>query len=69
MNIYGEVVNLSSVQLDATYNWWGDESGPSGVGSGTGDAVSANVNYSPWLVPNISVTKSDSPDPVAQGMP
>ncbi len=69
MNIYGEVVNLSSVQLDATYNWWGDESGPSVVGSGTGDAVSANVNYSPWLVPNISVTKSDSPDPVAQGMP
>ena len=69
MNIYGEVVNLSSVQLDATYNWWGDESGPSGVGPGTGNAVSANVDYSPWLVPNISVTKSDSPDPVAQGMP
>ena len=55
--------------FDATKNWWGDESGPSGVGSGTGDAVSANVDYSPWLIPNISVTKSDSPDPVAQGMP
>ncbi|GAI09887.1 unnamed protein product, partial [marine sediment metagenome] len=35
--------------LDATYNWWGDPSGPSGVGLGSGDAVSANVDYRPWL--------------------
>jgi len=79
-NIYGNGaygVNVSSWPLgmvitevfDARYNWWGDESGPSGVGPGTGDEVTANVDYSPWLVPNISVTKSDSPDPVAQGMP
>ena len=44
----GETVN-------ATYNWWGDVSGPGrinrgiGVGFGTGDAVSANVDYDPWL--------------------
>jgi parallel beta-helix repeat protein len=46
---YG-VENLNTINtLDATNNWWGDASGPSGVGDGTGDAVSANVNYDPWL--------------------
>ena len=37
-----------TVTLDATNNWWGDASGPSGVGPGTGDAVSHNVDYDPW---------------------
>ncbi len=35
--------------VDAENNWWGDKSGPSGVGPGTGDAVSTNVDYDPWL--------------------
>jgi hypothetical protein len=35
--------------LDAENNWWGDASGPSGVGPGTGDAVSGNVDFEPWL--------------------
>ncbi|MCK4311663.1 MAG: right-handed parallel beta-helix repeat-containing protein, partial [Candidatus Cloacimonetes bacterium] len=35
--------------VTAEENWWGDASGPSGAGPGTGDAVSANVDYSPWL--------------------
>ena len=34
--------------VDATDNWWGDASGPGGVGPGTGDAVSTNVDYDPW---------------------
>lgn len=38
-----------AVTVDAECNWWGDASGPSGEGPGTGDAVSANVEYSPWL--------------------
>ena len=25
--------------IDATCNWWGSDSGPSGIGTGTGDAV------------------------------
>jgi len=33
----------------AICNWWGVADGPSGVGPGTGDAVSANVLFAPWL--------------------
>ena len=36
--------------VDATNNWWGDASGPSGVGPGTGDSVGTNVTYNPWLI-------------------
>jgi parallel beta-helix repeat protein len=35
--------------VNAEDNWWGDVSGPSEVGNGTGDAVSAYVDYDPWL--------------------
>jgi len=35
--------------LDGEKNWWGDDRGPSGVGAGTGDIVSASVTFEPWL--------------------
>jgi len=35
--------------LNAIHNYWGDASGPSGVGAGIGDAISANVDYDPWF--------------------
>ena len=38
-------------ELNATNNWWGSASGPSGDGPGSGDAVFANGNdvaYIPW---------------------
>jgi hypothetical protein len=43
LNIYGEVVNLSSTQLDATGNWWGSATGPE---PGT---IIGNVSLYPWL--------------------
>jgi len=35
--------------VDATSNWWGDASGPSGARSGSGATVSENVDFEPWL--------------------
>lgn len=46
-NPYG-VTNLGTGTLNAVKNWWGDASGPSGAGSGSGDAVSSNVSFDPW---------------------
>ncbi|MHC4748604.1 MAG: right-handed parallel beta-helix repeat-containing protein [Planctomycetota bacterium] len=48
---YGVKVDTLSVMetVNAENNWWGDPSGPSGNGPGTGDAVSENVDFSPWL--------------------
>ncbi|MGB6640913.1 MAG: right-handed parallel beta-helix repeat-containing protein [Thermoanaerobaculia bacterium] len=41
----------TSYTFDATYNWWGDASGPYHSGTnpfGLGDEVSDNVAYDPW---------------------
>ena len=43
------VRNSGGGTLDAENNWWGHASGPSGEGAGSGDAVSTNVDYDPWL--------------------
>jgi parallel beta-helix repeat protein len=45
---YG-VWNQGGQTLDATKNWWGHASGPSGIGHGQGDDISTKVLYSPWL--------------------
>jgi parallel beta-helix repeat protein len=34
--------------IDATCNWFGHASGPSGEGSGTGDPVGTDLNFTPW---------------------
>ena len=44
-------IDTTASVVDALYNWWGDETGPShdlNLG-GQGDAVSDNVDFSPWL--------------------
>lgn len=41
--------NTTAQTVTAAYNWWGHASGPGGVGTGSGDEVSANVIYAPWL--------------------
>jgi len=46
---YGIDNTANSPTINATNNWWGNASGPSGDGPGTGDAVSTNVNFIPWL--------------------
>jgi parallel beta-helix repeat protein len=41
--------------IKAEYNWWGDPSGPGGVGPGTGDEVSSYVDYDPWLTDSVEL--------------
>ena len=43
------VNNTDSNVVNAENNWWGSCDGPSGIGSGNGDAVSSNVTFSNWL--------------------
>ena len=77
-NIYGNgmgVANYCSTDvIDATYNWWGHASGPSGADGrttkkgkeiGKGDAVSANVDWDPWLPQPVGHTPHD---PVPPGL-
>ena len=46
---YGINNSAGERTVNAECNWWGDASGPSGEGLGTGDNVSDNVDYYPWL--------------------
>jgi len=49
---YG-VTNKATDKVDATLNWWGDASGPYHAtlnSTGTGDSVSDNVLFDPWLL-------------------
>jgi hypothetical protein len=43
----------SALGLAAALNWWGEPSGPSGIGAGTGDSVEVtgdgSLNLDPWL--------------------
>jgi len=50
-SMFGNEWGISSTAplVDAALNWWGDADGPSGEGTGVGDAVSTNVIFSPWL--------------------
>ncbi|UCD22175.1 MAG: hypothetical protein JSW22_00610 [Chloroflexota bacterium] len=46
------VVNEGGETPDATYNWWGDASGPfhpTGNPGGSGNPVSDGVDFDPWL--------------------
>jgi len=48
MNTPYGLTNKTGVDVDAKMNYWGDASGPSGAGPGTGDAISTNVIICPW---------------------
>lgn len=56
--VIGNVVgaqNNTGVGTIFELNWWGVDSGPSGQGPGSGDPVSVDVDYDPWLLypPNV----------------
>lgn len=47
-NFFG-LSNTAAVEIAFEHNWWGDITGPSVIGPGTGDPVSTRVDYEPWL--------------------
>jgi hypothetical protein len=63
LNLYGSVVNLSEVELDATNNWWGNASGPYNAEAnpnGDANAISDNVNAVPWFTRNCETVLADN---------
>ena len=48
--VNNEYTDDNDILIDATNNWWGSADGPAGEGSGSGDNVSANIDFAPWLV-------------------
>jgi parallel beta-helix repeat protein len=72
--LYGVESKRTNSDVDAEYNWWGHASGPSGADGrttkkgkeiGKGDAVSANVDWDPWLPQPVGHTPHD---PVPPGL-
>ncbi|MGB2983583.1 MAG: right-handed parallel beta-helix repeat-containing protein [Candidatus Bipolaricaulia bacterium] len=63
-NFVGNTTGLNNQHttkaVAAEENWWNSDSGPSGEGPGTGDAVSVNVAYDPWIQSTVegSVTET-----------
>ena len=45
----------TALPIDATDNWWGDPSGPSGAGPGQGDVVTSSAQFEPWLTEPVDV--------------
>jgi hypothetical protein len=58
--------NSSAVTLDAENNWWGNADGPGGVASGSGDAVSNYVDYTPWLTADDACLLTVSLSPLSE---
>ncbi len=47
--VFGIRNSLDWLTINAILNWWGDSTGPGGLGTGYGDHVSRFVLYDPWL--------------------
>jgi len=57
--------NETAPGLQASCNWWGSASGPSGLGPGTGDAVlketgAATPTFTPWSTAPVAGTDATS---------
>jgi hypothetical protein len=60
-------VNENGAPVNATCNWWGDASGPSGAGPGTGNPVGPNVIFSPWATLSTYVAVNAGADQTITG--
>jgi hypothetical protein len=64
-NTIGMYSNVSDLEADGTCNWWGDDSGPSGVGPGSGSQVTDYIDYTPWLMGGWPDGKCEEPTAIS----
>ena len=67
---YGGVVNHAVAEVNATYNWWGDNNGPyneDGNPGGLGDTVTDNVMFDPWAMSFVPAPDADFTSNVSLG--
>jgi len=61
---YGiDATNNSGQIIDATYNWWGHDSGPyhsENNSEGKGDNVTDNVEFDPWVGKSVTIYVDDN---------
>jgi predicted outer membrane repeat protein len=43
------IYSASSATQNFENNWWGATNGPSGSGSGSGDAVNSKIDFTPFI--------------------
>lgn len=72
-NVKGLIHRGSATDLFAASSWWGDASGPSGAGAGTGDEIeilgSGSVLFTPWLTSPPASCAEASLDPYRTMIP
>ncbi|MEM2122284.1 MAG: DUF1565 domain-containing protein [Candidatus Bathyarchaeia archaeon] len=61
-NAFGVDWTIGATSVNAKHNWWGNATGPPHPSSpgGTGDKVSHNVDFTPWLLAPTSGGKSET---------
>jgi hypothetical protein len=64
---WGVLNDTPATVVDASYNWWGAEDGPSGEGSGHGCPVSTGVLYAPYQ--DQPHDDGDGVDPITDNCP
>ncbi len=62
---YGVQNTHPSGTIDASNNWWGSATGPSGAVGGQGDKVGGNVNVNTWMNKQVAMLLSLSKDTLA----
>lgn len=59
---FGVINSDSTYLVNAQNNYWGAPSGPGGLGSGQGDKVGGNVNYTNWKTTPVNLIANPSKD-------
>lgn len=56
---FNGVKNDGAGTVAATNNWWGNASGPAGIGEGSGSALLGNATYDSWLTRDVLTVLQD----------